>query len=498
MTRVLGIVCALSLLYTGHDTSAAADAGPIAWDMASFVRVVNPMRHDPGGRLPLFLWNVPLPRDAALVKMRRDGTLRRAIEQMAERGFVPTVEMGWEWTPEGALAMAETLREAGRPVYLLIPDAQLIERGAYGDTSVWIAGPDAAAGGRQRLWPCLPLADPRPSAARVRDLLLPFKDAGIAVSGVWFDDEALPHPWNGVYEAQVGSAACRRHYPPGALADWTPFQRYVLELRTVLQSAVMADAVHAVFPGALVGNYYEFASSAAVPFVDERGNVYPPRSLGRLDALMPSAYANTIHLARHSGTDQRPTQEWADRTYFFLLLRTVSTANANKPRGKVSVPYVSRFVPDDPAPRVRFGMSQPVYRELIRHVLLRGSDGLYLFNLGYPGSPVTPAESFESVEDARAVYDELLAHREFLDRGRPMTYAVPAIDREPVIWSGLCLADRCLVRAVTLGAETRQVELDPFPGVRVVVRAPRAGATYVIHRDGRITEVEKMPRAGGS
>jgi hypothetical protein len=455
--------------------------------MASFVRVVKPMRHDLGGRLPLFLWNFPLPRGSALVKMRQDGTLHRAIDQMADRGFVPTVEMGWEWRPEGALAMAKTLREAGRPVYLLIPDPQLIERDAYRDNPVWVAGPDASAGGRQRRWPCLPLADPRPSAARVRELVQPFKDAGIEVSGVWFDDEALPHPWNGIYEAQRGSADCRRRYPPGALADWTAFQRYVYELRMALQGAVMADPVHATFPRALVGNYYEAASSAAVPFVDEGGNVYPPRSLGRLDVLMPSAYANTLHL-RRSSAQQRPTQEWADRTYFFLLLRTVSTANANKPRGKVSVPYVSRFVRDNPDPAIRFGMSQGTYRELIRHLLLRGSDGLYLFNLGYPGSPVTPAESFESVEDARAVYDELLDHREFLEQGRPMTYAVPVIDGLPVFWSGLCLPDRCLVRVVTLGAETQRLVIDPFPGLRVTLNAPPIGATYILRRDGGIVD----------
>jgi hypothetical protein len=453
--------------------------------MATFAQVVQPMRNDPRGRLPLFLWNVPLPRDSTLVKMRQDGTLRRAIDQLAERGIVPTVQMGWEWTPAGALAMAQTLREAGRPVYLLIPDAELVERGAYSDTAVWVTGPDTSIGGLERRWPCLPLADPRPGAARIRDLIRPFKDAGIELSGVWFDDEALPHPWNGVYEAQKRSPDCGRQYPPGAIAEWLAFQGYVFGLRTDLQSAVMADPVHAIFPGARVGNYHEAASSAAVPFVDGGGNSYPPRSLGRLDALMPSAYANTLHLARHARAE-RPTQEAADRLYFFLLLRTVSTANANKPSGKVSVPFVSRFVRDAPSPAVRFGMSQRAYRELIRHVLLRGADGLYLFNLGYPGSPVTSAESFESVEDARAVYDELLAHREFLDRGHPMTYAVPTLDSLSVIWSGLCLPDRCLIRTVTLRAETQQAVLKPFPGLRVTLDAPSIGATYIVQRDGRV------------
>jgi hypothetical protein len=480
----------VSLLIAPVRASAPADTAELHWDIATFARVVQPMRHDTVGRLPLFLWNVPLPRDSTLVRTRQDGTLRRAIDQLAERGIVPTVQMGWEWTPDGALAMAQTLREAGRPVYLLIPDAELVERGSYSDTTVWVTGPDASLGGRERRWPCLPLADPWAGAARVRELVQPFKDAGIELSGVWFDDEALPHPWNGVYEAQKGSPDCVQYYPIGALADWSAFQRYVFGLRTDLQSSVMADPVHVLFPKARVGNYHEAASSADVPFVDEGGNSYPPRSLGRLDALMPSAYANTLHLARLARAEA-PTQEAADRLYFFLLLRTVSTANANKAPGKVSVPFVSRFVRDDQSPAVRFGMSQQAYRELIRHVLLRGSDGLYLFNLGYPGSPVTPAESFESIEDARAVYDEMLAHRDFLDRGKPMTYAVPTPDGLTVIWSGLCLPDRCLVRTVTLGPETRQVMLEPFPGLRVTLDAPSTGASYVVRRDGRVVPATK-------
>ena len=267
-----------------------------------------------------------------------------------------------------------------------------------------------------------------------------------------------------MYEAQRDSAECRPHYPPGVLDDWRAFQRYTFELRTRLNSEVMADPVHAAFPRALVGTYGDFASSERVPFVDESGNVYPPRSLGRMDVLMPSAYANTMHLARQFRPDQPVTQEAADQLYFFRLLRAVSTANANKAPGKLGVPFLSRFAPDDPAERVRFGMSRGLYRELIRHVLLRGSDGLYLFNLGYPGSPVTPAQSFESLEDVRAVYDELLAYREFLDKGRPMTYDTAMTVDAGVVWSGLCLDDRCLVRVYSLRTEATDGRSDPLPG----------------------------------
>ena len=93
--------------------AAATDGPPIRWDMESLARVVKPMRHDMKGRMPLVLWNFPLPRNDDLVKLRADGTLRKHIDTLAARGIVPTVEMGWEWTPAGAMAMAKTLQEAG-------------------------------------------------------------------------------------------------------------------------------------------------------------------------------------------------------------------------------------------------------------------------------------------------------------------------------------------------------------------------------------------------
>ena len=55
------------------------------------------------------------------------------------------------------------------------------------------------------------------------------------------------------------------------------------------------------------------------------------------------------------------------------------------------------------------GHEPPDVRELHYHIWLRGADGMFLFNLGYPNSGVTPDFSFHSVEDARQVYDDLLA-----------------------------------------------------------------------------------------
>jgi hypothetical protein len=344
-----------------------------------------------------------------------------------------------------------------------------------------------------RKWPCLPLADTRAGAAWVREQLRSYKEAGIKVNGVFFDDESLPHPWNGVYEAEAASPACRRHYPPGVLDAFNRFREYVMQLRIRVESEVMADPVHQMFPGAIVGNYGDYASGATA-YVDGNGTDFPPRDVGRMDAVMPAAYANTTLLPRFMKEGESMNQERADRIYLHMLLRTISTCNRNKPRGKLSIPFVSRAVRDNADPRVAFGMSRAVYREMLRHVWMRGTDGLYLFNLGFPGSGVTARASLESLEDARSTYDEMLTWREFLRAGQPLNYEYPGPGGPAPVWSGLRLRDRALVRAFTPGvaaSTASTVRVKPFPAVTVTLEAPPEGATYLVTATGRVERVDR-------
>ena len=477
-------VLALVVSLLGAPPAAGAAEAEATWDIPSLARIVQPMKHDMTGRLPLMLWNFPIPRDDRLVTMREDGSLRRAIDILAERGIVPTVELGWEWTPAGALAMARTLQEAGRPVYVLQPDAELLQRGAWANAAAWVEGSDATRRNQARRWPCLPLADSRPGAERVRNMLLPFKEAGIHVAGVWFDDEALPHPWNGNFDAQRKSAACRTHYPPGVLDDFRRFDEWTGELRTRLLVEIMARPVRELFPDALVGNYGESASSARTPLDGNR----PPRRLDPGLALMPSAYANTNLLPRRLEHGEVATQEKADAIYFLFLMRRLGTSSANRQAGQLLIPYLSRYTPDEPDPRFLQPMSQRAFREVVWHAFLRGADTIYVFNLGYPTRPqnVTPAFSFESVEDVRSVYDTLLAARQFLDKGEPMNFAYPPLFGAEPVWSGLRLGDRCLVRTFTLGTAAATVEVPAFPGVTITLDAPPEGGTWIVHKDGRV------------
>ena len=69
-------------------------------------------------------------------------------------------------------------------------------------STVGIVAPTGVGSGLVRRWPCFPEANPREAGEYLRQTLLPFREAGIDVHGVWLDDEGLPYPWNGAYFAQ--------------------------------------------------------------------------------------------------------------------------------------------------------------------------------------------------------------------------------------------------------------------------------------------------------
>ena len=451
---------------------ADTPATGVGWDMESFVRIVGPMRHSTAGRMPFMLWNLPLPLDDELVPMHRDGRLGRYIAQLAERGIVPTVNLGWRWSMTGALTMARALQEGGRPVNILFPDPRLLEAHIYKNSTVGIVAPTSVSAGVVRRWPCFPEADARESAEYLRRTLQPFRDAGIDVQGVWLDDEGLPYPSNSSYFAQRLLEECRSRYPAEALASFGAFTQWTREFRATVFTEVLRPT-REMFPKARFGAYGDMTSGTASRF--------------GLDALMPALYANTRDLpaAFPAGA---PSQAAVDGFYAARILRIFSESNARKSPGKLSIPYVSRFVPDNTLPQYRLGMSQRAYRELLRHVWLRGADALFLFNHGYPTNPqiVTHEASFASVEDARAVYDELLAHRAFLESGRPVSFAVPKDLSREALWSGLRLGDLCLVRATPPSGAATTVRVAAFDGASVELDVPAEGAYYLLSRDGKV------------
>ena len=93
------------------------------------------------------------------------------------------------------------------------------------------------------------------------------------------------------------------------------------------------------------------------------------------------------------------------------------------------------------------------------------------------------------LQDAVAVYDEILAYAEFLADGQAMNLEVPGPQDDGVLWSGLRLEDRAVLRLVSQGEGAAQLELEPWPGSRIELEAPTGGRTYLVRKVGEKVEV---------
>ena len=278
--------------------------------------------------------------------------------------------------------------------------------------------PTGVAAGLVRRWPCFPEARRTLEAGELPPPDAPAIPATRAstCTGVWLDDEGLPYPWNGAYFAQ------RLRGMPQSL----PRRRRARQLRRVLSGP--GSFGRACSPRSCVRRARCFRRLASAPTATR-----PAGTASRFRPRRPHAGALRQHpgsARRVSRSARRPRRRSTD-SYAARLLRIFSESNARKSLGKLSIPYVSRFVPDNAlAPAYRLGMSQRAYREL--HCGTCGSGAPTPSSSSITAtrrSPqiVTHEASFASVEDARAVYDELLAHRSFASwrSGTPVTFAVP-------------------------------------------------------------------------
>ena len=133
------------------------------------------------------------------------------------------------------------------------------------------------------------------------------------------------------------------------------------------------------------------------------------------------------------------------------------------------------------------------YREALRHLWLRGADGMQIYNgLRSGHSAIALAE----VQDAATVYDELLKHRDFLDHGEVMSFEVPPPQHDGAIWSGLRLGDHALVRVTSLTGADVTAEIGGWQGFSLPVTATADGVTYVVRLNreaGRMEVVSSDP-----
>ncbi|MBI2298374.1 MAG: hypothetical protein HYU66_05375 [Armatimonadetes bacterium] len=331
----------------------------------------------------------------------------------------------------------------------------------------------------------------RQRAAAVRAQVEFFLDAyareGLPVDFIFSDWEIDgPLEWNDAWAHAKRCRRCRENLP--GLDDFGLFQRAVRGIRGDLQRECFAEPVLRRFPQARVGNYAVYPDGGVRYWYDYFETVPDDRYPVIHDQR--AVYRHWVSEFAGSGYTfgmpviytWYPIFGWyddpdADFRWFRALLLEGSASSAAKPAGLPLITFIHQHTtspPEQPDPAVK-PFAPERYQELLWHLLLRGHDTFFVW------SPVE-----EGVEETRLgweVYAAALQYCDFLERGRPVSFAVPE-HAGPVV-SGLRLGDRVLVRRTDFGAAARDVALEldgrvvhvpPAPGRCQVLDLPRSGA----------------------
>jgi carboxyl-terminal processing protease len=133
-------------------------------------------------------------------------------------------------------------------------------------------------------------------------------------------------------------------------------------------------------------------------------------------------------------------------------------------------------------------MSRVRYREALRHLWLRGIEGMQVFNNTTPGHAEI---AISEVEDAQKIYDEMLAFRRFQERGFPINLA-PYTPEMTLLWSGLRLDDEVIIRAISLRKRADMLNVEPWPGAHISLSASTEGTTWLLQYDPDTQQVMKL------
>lgn len=456
-------------LRTSDSQSHAAEGSPATQsvtadlrDLPENLRVVlantAPLTHPRGGRLPFYI----LPISNGL-KGLSDARSEQVLRLLEERGIAISVE--WSYGNK-ADSLAEGLRVGGLQQKLglgvnvnatscLQGFFNGEERTAHIDVGGQPFFDDSFSPGAKMGCPFSVQYRFPIMKEQVEYFLRNYSERKIAVDFAFADWEIDgPIEWNGAWAASKRCRRCREHLP--RIDDFRSFQKELRLIRSEMQRSAFGDNVTRYFPRALVGNYAVYPHDGYRYWYDYFET--PPTDGMPVKADQKARYREWFPEFERTGYTFAmpvvytwyPIFDWydfadTDYRWFYNMLLVASNAGQHTP---AKVPIIS-FVhwtttapPEQLDPRVK-QFSAEKYQELLCHMLLRGHDAFFLW--------CQQKELPEEVRLVHEVYAKSLEHREFLERGEPVSFDVPR--EQGAIVSGVRLGNRVLARRTDFSSE---------------------------------------------
>jgi len=302
---------------------------------------------------------------------------------------------------------------------------------------------------------------------RVEYFVRKYKEAGLPVDFIFADWEIDgPLEVNRAYESSKKCTRCISML--GRDFTFSGFRKTMREMRSYLQYYTYSEPVLSVFPGALIGNYavypndgYRYWYDYFEYYVD--GQPYKADQKARYREWYNDFPATGYTYAMPVVYTWSPIYSWydyenTDYRWFYNMLLVASNAGKSTPAGIPVISFVhwnTIFASGDPDPEVK-QLSSAGYQELLWHMLLRGTDTFFMWS--------DKKEFPEEVRLVHEVYAAAQQYGDFLEKGVPVTFDVPA--KPGAVVSGLMLGDRVLLRRTDFGSKHDPVEI--LAGTRMI------------------------------
>ena len=429
---------------------------------------IPPLKNPRGARWPLIAWEgfsfQPQPQDY--------------YHQLLRRGLAQQIRL-----ESGMIETALAIQQAGSPVIAMEGRGGAFPASLAGEPAVWAHQLDAGYKPAEYVRPCPSIhAGWAKFADQLRVILRQFRDRGVQIDAFWAYWECDPLFGSDRYEQARHCQRCRAILPAKALESEAVFANYTARKFYELFGAYYAAPVLEYYPKCSVTDWLAQPSTPEEPqpgWNGKPGHVYLPPLV---TAYNPTAYGAASWVWKSRKRTDRRDQEHVDQVYTNLLLRQVSLAGSLAARWtpeKELIPWVARWVSE--APETGFPvMSRPRYRETLRHLWLRGVAAMQVFS---PRIKDFEDMALPELEDAAVVYDEMLAFREFLERGEVLNREIPREQDDGVVWSGLRLGDRAVVRVFKQGHGKANQPIRLWSAA-FHLEASGTGATYLLAKDG--------------
>ncbi len=426
------------------------------------------LKYDNGNRLPLYLWPAIDPG------ILSDDMAERLIIEMDKRGIGIVCSWSMKDTLKvfsSCLPIARAQKKLGQRIN--INATELLDSFFNGDEATAHIDADGMpffdnSFGDHKMG-CPFTLDSRKDEIRKRmeQFAGRYKREGLSVDFIFTDWEIDgPLEVNRAFEASKKCERCCKHL--GKDFTFPAFQQRMREMRAYLESYSYSEPVLAHFPYALVGNYAVYPNDGyrywydyfeyyveGQPFKQDQHakyrKWYNDFPLTGFTFAMPVVYP-------WSGIYKWYDFENSDYRWFYNMLLNAGNAGKSTPR---SIPVIS-FVHwhtifiGDGSDSTASQLSSECYQELLWHMLLRGSDGLFLWCMEneYP----------DEVKLLHEVYSEAQQYGKFLDHGIPVTFDLP--DKPGTVISGLALGDSVLIRRTDFEGNRQPVQI--MAGTRLI------------------------------